>query len=278
MDERSCVTDHDQNLHLPRGPLLHEVHCAVCSTDSKCTHPVQHQHPPSHTQPHPQALPQAVGGSRPPVDARATWHRLYSQQHPSRSPNHTHREPTGHDGESVLISLAARGDGKFALADEGLHDHSRVRKERLLHHIREEHLASLPFGGNGAYSVTPSNNDIPPTPLQQCDPRSLPTTNDAPPQLSTRPDSNHVSLWEAMVDQAMTWLPGHAEPLNDAGESPLMAFAARWNGTYYCFVPAEGEFCGYHHEKEINMVSHIRDEHLDQRPWRCDGQCANSLW
>jgi hypothetical protein len=145
-------------------------------------------------------------------------------------------------------------------------------------HYATSHSYPQQIGGNGAHSVTTSNNNTTPTSLRQCDSRSLPTTSDAPPQLSTRPDLNHVSLWEAMVNQVTTWQPGHAEPPNNTGESPLLAFAARWNGTYYCFVPVGGEFCGYHNEKKIRMVSHIRDKHLDQRPWRCDGQCANPLW
>jgi hypothetical protein len=169
---------HDQSLHpppqavyqVPRipGSLSHGIHCSICLTNSKGTHPVQHQHPPSHTHPqaflplhshshshsHSQALPQAapaVGGSRAPrpFDAHSAWHQLRFQ-HSSWDPDL--REPIGHDGESVLMSFAARGDGRIHCrvpTDKGLCNYSSVKKERLLHHIRRDHLAFLPFACNG---------------------------------------------------------------------------------------------------------------------------------
>jgi hypothetical protein len=134
---------------------------------------------------------------------------------------------------------------------------------------------SQQINGKGEFSGIPPNNVAPPASFQSCGP---PSTSTASSRLSTRPDPNHVSHWIEIANQATTSAPDLIGPLNHAGESPLIAFVDRWDGTFCCLVPVEGEFCGYRNGKKERMLSHIRDKHLDQRPWRCGGQCGTDAW
>jgi len=137
------------------------------------------------------------------------------------------------------------------------------------------HSYSQQISGKGEYSNIPSSNIAPPASLQSW---GSPSTRIAPPLLATRPDPNHILHWGEIVNQATTLRPDLDISLNHASESPLMAFVDRQDGTFCCSVPVEGEFCGYQNGKKERMLSHIRDKHLDQRPWRCGGQCSNGAW
>jgi hypothetical protein len=104
-----------------------------------------------------------------------------------------------------------------------------------------------------------------------------PTASIAPPRPVTRPDPNYISHWEIVACQATTSSRNPIQLFN-VGESPLMAFVARRDSTFHCSVPVEGGFCGYLNPKKERMLSHIRDKHLDHRPWHCGGQCGNLTW
>ncbi len=134
---------------------------------------------------------------------------------------------------------------------------------------------SQQISGKGERSSIPSSNVAPPFPLHSW---GSPSTSTAPPRLATRPDPNHVSNWVAIANQATISAPNPVSALNRAGESPLMAFVDRREGTFCCLVPVEVEFCGYQNIKKERMLAHIRDKHLDQCPWRCDGQCGDDAW
>ena len=136
------------------------------------------------------------------------------------------------------------------------------------------HSYSQQISGEGECSTIPFGN-VAPASLHYW---GSPSTSTAPPRLATRPDPNHVSYWVATANQATTSAPGLVRTLNNTGESPLMAFVDRRDGAFCCLVPVEGEFCGYRNVKKERMLSHIRDKHLDQRPWRCDGQCGDDAW
>jgi hypothetical protein len=118
------------------------------------------------------------------------------------------------------------------------------------------------------------SRDVAPQPsLEAC---GSPSTSIAPPP-PPRPDPSYISHWATVANQATTSSSNHIQPLN-VGESPLMAFVARRDGTFHCLVPVEGGFCGYQNAKKERMLAHIRDKHLDHRPWRCGGQCGNLTW
>jgi len=131
------------------------------------------------------------------------------------------------------------------------------------------------ISGNGEHSAIPYSNA---TPLASLHPHGSPSTSTAPPRLAIRPDPSHVSHGVAIANQCSTLSPDRVEPPNNGGESPLMAFVDYRDSTFYCLVPVGGEFCGYLNKKKERMLSHIRDKHLDQRPWRCGGQCHNDAW
>ena len=134
------------------------------------------------------------------------------------------------------------------------------------------HSYSQQISGKGEHSSTPYVNVAPLAPLQPC---ASPTT---PLRLATRPDPNYLSHWEAISNNAAVSLPDHVGSLSNAGESPLMAFVDRRAGMFCCLVPVEGEFCGYLNAKKERMMSHIRGRHLNQRPYRCGGQCGHDTW
>ena len=129
--------------------------------------------------------------------------------------------------------------------------------------------------GIGECSSMSSSNVVLPASLL---PLRSPSTSPAPPRLAARPDPTYISHWTTVANQVSTWSPGHAGPLNNGGESPLMAFVDRRDSTFHCLVPVGGEFCGYLNGKKERILSHIRDKHLDQRPWRCSGECGNTAW
>ena len=133
------------------------------------------------------------------------------------------------------------------------------------------HSYSQQIGSKGECSSIPSGNVAPSTSLHSWGSAS---TSSAPPRFATRPDPNYVSYWVAIANQVTASAPD----LDHTGESPLMAFVGRREGTFCCLVPIDGEFCGYQNVKKERMLSHIRDKHLDQRPWRCDGQCGDDEW
>lgn len=137
------------------------------------------------------------------------------------------------------------------------------------------HSHSQQFSGEGEYSSAPYVIVAPPVSLQPCASRPISTTQ---PRPSTRPDSNYVSHWEAIASQAAASLPDHVGSLNNASELHLMAFVDRRGGQFCCLVPVEGKFCGYLNGKKERMMSHLRGKHLDQRPWRCGGQCGHDPW
>ena len=112
----------------------------------------------------PQHIPQALqparapGGSQPPHPSNErdfAWQRLRSdrtQWHPDAP------EPLRRDGESVLMNFTLRGDkGIYCRVptQNGCCEYLNGKKERLLHHIRKDHLHFFPFvcgGGCGSQS------------------------------------------------------------------------------------------------------------------------------
>ena len=136
----------------------------------------------------------------------------------------------------------------------------------------DPHSHPQQIGGDKECTNVPPHSIGPPMSLQPC---GSPSASHASPQLPTRPDPEDASHQETIGDQATVSPPGRIEPL--PGSDP-MAFTKRQNGMFRCLVPVEGEFCGYVNKKKNRMLSHIRDKHLDQRPWHCGGQCGTRRW
>ncbi len=135
-----------------------------------------------------------------------------------------------------------------------------------------QHPYSQPISGKGECSSIPPSN-LAPSASFHC--WSSASTSTVPSRGAYRPDP---SYWAAIANQATTSAPDLVRTPNHTGESPLMAFVDRREGTLCCLVPVEGVFCGYKNIKKERMLAHIRDKHLDQRPWRCDGQCGDDTW
>jgi hypothetical protein len=126
-------------------------------------HPTSHHHSqtPHLPQPPPrlQQIPQATqpapvpGGSQlphPAVGGQPTWQQLSSDR-TTWDPDAP--EPVRHDGQSILMNFTMRGDKKIICrvpTESGYCDYPNVKKERLLHHMRKEHLNFLPFVCDGS--------------------------------------------------------------------------------------------------------------------------------
>jgi len=130
------------------------------------------------------------------------------------------------------------------------------------------------INGNREDTDIPARSMEPHTSLQLGGSPSLPIVSTASLPLPTR-HRKDVPHQRTTGNQATALLPGRVEPLT---EPDLLAFSNRQNGMFHCLVPVEGEFCGYVNKKKNRMLSHIRDKHLDQRPWHCGGQCGTRGW
>lgn len=89
-------------------------------------------------------------------------------------------------------------------------------------------------------------------------------------------DSRHK--WQTLVTFREDWNPNALEPMVARGISPLLAFTERREGSFYCMVPVGTGICNYRNAKKGRMLSHIRKDHLNFRPFPCGGQCGVQGW
>ena len=127
------------------------------------SHPSQTFHSPQ-SQPQPQCIlqtPQPAplpGGSQhlhPIIEIYSAWERLRFDRM-RWDPNAL--EPRRRDGDSILMDLTMRKEHKYQCrvpTQGGCCDYVNVRKDRLLHHIRKDHLNFFPFVCDGS---CPSQN------------------------------------------------------------------------------------------------------------------------
>ena len=98
------------------------------------------------------------GGSKhphPSVNNDTAW-QILSNDRKRWDPNTP--EPIRRDGESILMNFTLRGDNTIYCrvpAQNGHCNHKNEKKERMLHHMRKDHLSFFPFPcGGGCRSPT----------------------------------------------------------------------------------------------------------------------------
>jgi len=109
--------------------------------------------------------------------------------------------------------------------------------------------------------------DLPPSSSLQ-----LRFSEDLVPLPGSQPGS--YQKWRLLEASSGHWNPNEPEPLTTSGTSPLLEFTERREGCFYCVVPLETGLCNYSNIKKGRMLSHIRKDHLNFRPFPCGGQCG----
>ena len=204
--------------------------------------------------------------------------------------------PISSNHDSQLSALSSNGPSTFEEAGNHLgftHDEAQnlafgcaptISPSRILSlvggpipHPRyvASHSSPQQIRGNEEYPNITSRSIDPTVSLQPRGSVSLPTASTGLPQLPTCLDPNDAPNQGTIRNETTSSSPGRIGPLTESG---LMAFTNRRNGTFRCLVPVEGERCGYCNKKKNRMLSHIRDKHLDQRPWHCGGKCGTRGW
>ena len=100
----------------------------------------------------------------------------------------------------------------------------------------------------------------------------------AGPSATTENATLHA-LWNQTCAEAAQWIAeGIIEPKDETGQSVLMQWVERQPNTFSCKVPTSTGYCTIDNIKKSRVVSHIRKDHLNFRPYYCRGGCENQNW
>jgi len=110
-------------------------------------------------------------------------------------------------------------------------------------------------------SFTNSDNDL-------CSRSTALEQFSAPVQNSKLTTGSH-DKWLLLLASREHWDPNALEPVASNGYSPLFEFVEREKGVFHCIVPMKIGTCDYSNVKKGRMLSHIRKEHLNFRPFPC---------
>ena len=96
-----------------------------------------------------------------------------------------------------------------------------------------------------------------------------PTTKSATP----------TALWDQACAAAAQWSAlGIAEPNDQNGQSVLMEWVERRTDAFYCKVPTPDGRCKVYNAKKDRILSHVRKDHLNFRPFLCRATCGTPHW
>ena len=86
-------------------------------------------------------------------------------------------------------------------------------------------------------------------------------------------------LWEQTRAAALEWSALRTvEPKDQNGHSVLMEWVDRRNNIFYCKVPTPNGRCRVYNAKKDRILSHVRKDHLNFRPFCCYGVCGTPDW
>jgi hypothetical protein len=109
--------------------------------------------------------------------------------------------------------------------------------------------------------------------------RTPPSTPGAPGAPATAEDTASTTLWVETCATAAQWTAlGIVEPNDQNGQSVLMEWVERRPNAFYCKVPTSSGRCKAYNAKRDRILSHIRKDHLNFRPFRCRGACGIPNW
>ena len=142
---------------------------------------------------------------------------------------------------------------------------------------RDESLTPTP-----ANVVQQSRKSIAHSPAHSNQVRS-PATKRTPPNIpgasTTARDANSPTLWDQTCAAAVQWSAlGMVEPNDQNGQSVLMEWIERRPDAFYCKAPTSSGRCKVYNTKKDRILSHVRKDHLNFRPFRCRGVCGTPNW
>lgn len=129
----------------------------------------------------------------------------------------------------------------------------------------------------------PLSERIAPSPVHPNQVRS-PATKRTPPNIPTTSAATEevtpAALWDQTRAAALEWSAlGIVEPKGQNGQSVLMEWVERRPDTiFYCKVPTPNGRCRTYNAKKDRILSHLRKDHLNFRPFRCRGVCGTPHW
>ena len=111
-----------------------------------------------------------------------------------------------------------------------------------------------------------------------------PATKRTPPSIpgtsATTEEASPTALWDQVRAAALQWSAlGIVEPKGESGQSVLMDWVERRpDAIFYCKVPTPNGRCRVYNSKKDRILSHIRKDHLNFRPFCCRGVCGTPHW
>jgi len=91
--------------------------------------------------------------------------------------------------------------------------------------------------------------------------------------------TENAARWDQTCAAAAQWTAlGIVEPKDQNRESVLMEWVRRDSGVFYCNVPTSDGHCRVSNAKKDRILSHVRKDHLNFRPFHCHGVCGNPEW
>ena len=111
-----------------------------------------------------------------------------------------------------------------------------------------------------------------------------PATKRTPPNIpstsATTEEASPTALWNQTRAAALQWSAlGIIEPKDNSRQSVLMEWVERRpDAIFYCKVPTPNGRCRIFNSKKDRILSHIRKDHLNFRPFCCRGVCGTPNW
>ena len=105
------------------------------------------------------------------------------------------------------------------------------------------------------------------------------TPSNIPGVSAATEDVTSTTLWSQTCAAAAQWSAlGIVEPNDQSGQSVLMEWVDRQADAFYCKVPTLNGRCRVYNSKKDRILSHVRKDHLNFRPFRCRGLCGTTHW
>jgi hypothetical protein len=136
-----------------------------------------------------------------------------------------------------------------------------------------------PTPSNMAQQLSKHIAHSPPHSNQVGSPATKRTPSNAPGPSITTEDAAPSARWDETYAAAVQWsVSGTIEPNDQNGQSVLMEWVERRPDAFYCKVPTTSGRCQVYNAKKDRILSHVRKDHLNFRPFLCRGVCGTPHW
>jgi hypothetical protein len=136
-----------------------------------------------------------------------------------------------------------------------------------------------PTQSNVAHQLSEPISHSPVHPNQVHSPATKGTPPNIPGTSAATEEATLTALWDQTLADALQWIwMGIVEPKDPHGQSVLMDWVERRPDAFYCKVPTPNGRCKVYNTKKDRLLSHVRKDHLNFRPFRCWGACGIQHW